>query len=726
MGTKVRRTGVVGALALVAAAGAAAPAWVLTLSELEVVPSEVTIASEPTAVTFDLEARMWTATEENKRYTAMKPDYPQVVWSDNQPWLVLTASTDHRATYTVAPNTVPGSTATVTVKVGLLDATTTISVVGAPTTSQDVVVAKYSGKAPAVAIVNGVSQANPGQCSTEIGALVGRWTIADLASPCVGVHSGWEAFVLDADHRAVFVSPGWTPGTNRADAAPAQGPPLDVPIALRIMVFDPLATTAAALEAERTRVRLLAQDEISKARGYLAESRAGITLSEHDTRVIPVSETVSFGTCAEGEHQTSSYDVNHVLHVYYVDEVESLKGLTCPAHHRRPRDVLYVSVDVHSPTTFIHELGHALGLTLPGQGHTDLMGGFDASNVMTSGDDDKDPVGRRRLTVGQVFRINADAASWLNRGRNGQGTPLRPPAELRLDCQCALGGPPGRCPAVGADVGRSSKATPELDAGSCSDQILYTRLTTTSGEDPVALVSGRRWRAPPGQCIAEVPSRSDDRSGVIYGTFENLNHPSGCPDWAAIFFTRHRPLYLEAPQLGLSPNSDLVLAYTVPPAPAVISVHLYYDGNGAGAVQQDTTYARRVFGEANRAGIDLAFTAHQSTGCPPTTAAPVSDVILCYRAGSGQEASIAGRRIEVRLGARKPSTAAHYLGRMLGLEPLPTAVPGFLGNIMREDPLRRGEKLTLGQVFRLHGTLSTTFPPRCDTGLCPSLDADIP
>jgi hypothetical protein len=100
-------------------------------------------------------------------------------------------------------------------------------------------------------------------------------------------------------------------------------------------------------------------------------------------------------------------------------------------------------------------------------------------------------------------------------------------------------------------------------------------------------------------------------------------------------------------------------------------------------------------------------------------------VILCYEAGNAEEAVRNGRRIQVRIGSRKPSTVPHFLGQALGVPTLTANDKGFTANIMWEDPSLRGDKLTLGQVFRMHVPLSTAMP-RCDTGPCPSLEAIAP
>jgi len=662
-----------------------------------------------------------------QRFTAKKPEnYTDAKWEVDKTWIQVAYEDDTLATLRIDAAAPPGTaTVKVTVTPGEMSATATINVVAAPTGSQDFINAKYSWVAPAVGIVNGVLQGNAGNCTTTVFAFVRHSVLADMASPCGGERSGWEAVVFDTGYRAAFISAGWMPGTNSLDAQPAQGPPLEIPIALRIMVFDPDAADLAAVRREKMAAAL---DEIKSANSLLSRNRAGIRISEKpDTMTVPVSDVVSFTTCAEGEHQTSTYDVNWVLHVYYVDDLGGTKkGSSCVANGTRPRDVIYVVPDVNSPTTLIHELGHTLGLTLPSQGHTDVMGGFDATNVMHSGDEQQDPAGRHRLSIGQVFRMNADSASWLNRGRDAQGHSLRPASNSPLDCQCSVGGPHRRCPPMQSDLADPSQATPAtwMDSWACYDQIQFSSLTDSYEERPVVLLGGRSWRALPGECSKGVFSQSEGRLGSIYGKFVNLTHPSNCPSWAAVFFTRHRTMYLKPQDFELSQTSNKLMTGTLPPAPPVVWVRVYYPLGAAKAVSEDRSHARGVFGESNRVGIDLVFDLHLGA-CPASKPTPVYEVILCYKGGVGPEATSRGRRIEVLLGSRKPSTVAHYIGRALGLKPLPSTMSGFANNIMSADPNKRGQKLTLGQVFRLQVPLSTALP-KCDPGPCPTLGADVP
>jgi hypothetical protein len=82
------------------------------------------------------------------------------------------------------------------------------------------------------------------------------------------------------------------------------------------------------------------------------------------------------------------------------------------------------------------------------------------------------------------------------------------------------------------------------------------------------------------------------------------------------------------------------------------------------------------------------------------------------------------RAIRISLQKRTPTTVSHFLARALGLEPLSLSDPVFVDNIMQADPAKRGQKLTLGQVFRVNQALLPSLN-QCDPG-CPPLSADVP
>lgn len=82
------------------------------------------------------------------------------------------------------------------------------------------------------------------------------------------------------------------------------------------------------------------------------------------------------------------------------------------------------------PDQLAHELGHALGLRWPNNGHSDTYGApFNNANMMWP------PGGYAlNLSLGQIYRMNFDSQSWVNRPAVSASRPL-----LRT-CQDVVGG----------------------------------------------------------------------------------------------------------------------------------------------------------------------------------------------------------------------------------------------------------------------------------------------
>ena len=482
----------------------------------------------------------------------------------------------------------------------------------------------------------------------------------------------------------------------------------------------------AELTALRNDILQQAKDEIRATNSILAESRAGIQLTIYDPRVIAVPDEVQVTGCLEGDDLPALIDAGGVLNVYYVNGVGGYRGLTCGRHPKRMQDVLWVGWDLHSSTTLIHELGHALGLVLPVAGHTDVIYGVDRTNVMTGGENDLDPGGRRRLTVGQVFRMNAESASWLNWAIDPADPSkrfIRETGAPRLACQCGETDPTGSCPRLVDDVARPSTVPGSANRWDCVDQLALWG--ATGEEDPVALLAGRRWRAAPGGCSTDVPGSVERHWGALYVKFENLTRAGTCPSWVALFFRQHGVMYLE---LADNAYTWTQIAEEWPIEDELVdrvkvAVHVYYPTKDETKVREDTQDALKTFGAANRSGIELVFDKRPDSACP--TATPLAlELILCYVKSGKQEAKLVGEsRLKVSVPHRNKTTVSHFIGRALGLKVLTPGTPGFSGNIMVSDPLKRLHKLTLGQVFRIYARLNPTI--HCDPGPCPSLRADV-
>ncbi|MEA2724524.1 MAG: hypothetical protein QOH59_2295, partial [Gemmatimonadales bacterium] len=398
----------------------------------------------------------------------------------------------------------------------------------------------------------------------------------------------------------------------------------------------------------------------------------------------------------------------------------------------RLHDVIYVAWEEnpHFSTTLVHEIGHSLGQVTPGDGHTEFVGGLDGTNVMASGEHDDNPTGRYHLTVGQVFRMNAESASWLNLAKDLSDPPqdVRPTTAPRLDCQCGHQDPAGRCPRVGDDVAAPSGAPSVAMPWHCFDEVRLvpmesgTEGTIPNDESPVGIVAGRIWRGLPG-CQTDRPASSRREFGATYLAIENIARPGGCPSWVAIFFRSagvvHQPL--EGATRVWTPSFDHSLVRYELPAQNPLLVQVY---NAPAGEDEDIGFARETFGPTNRSGIGVQFPPPTTGTCPPGNPSS-SDIYLCYVPTGPSEAKILSSRvIEIRSDKRTKSTASHYIGQVLGLPVVSAADEGlFPGNVMRRLPGDRGPRLTLGQVYHIHVGFGSL--PACTAGSCPSLAADV-
>jgi hypothetical protein len=713
------------ALLLIVVTGAAPP----PVTEIEIVPFSVFVRHDPNReTTFELEARLWTGPTTARLSIIPSQGYGNLIWTSNRTWLTVTPRGGYRATATIASGLSPSGTASVTVQGGSkVSPSTDIVVESAAAVGVDQLNATYrANKVPDAVVVNGVRDAVDGPCSVTLSAFVAGTNLGNVVAPCSGDDAGWGAAVLSVDHRLAFTPGAWTNTANTVDAAGLQGSLRSIPVALRIMLGDD-ALPADELLERRASALTTARGDIEAANGVLAETRTGMVLTEVNTATIEPSEgeatetgVVAIVDCLPGDEVTASHDYDGVLNVYYVNNVSGYRGRACTWYEGRKYPVIYIGFDDHLQSTFVHEVGHVLGLTLPYDGHTDVVSGLDVSNVMTSGYYDNDPGGRRRLSVGQVFRMNADSASWLNWALdNATALPVRENTAPRLACQCGEADPAGRCPRLVDDVARPSAGVGLSYPWDCFDKLQIATAPTT--EKPVAIIAGRRWRGAPTDCGAELPGWNANHWGGVYVGFDNLVRPGSCKSWGAIFFKSRGVKYLDLsePNFTWTPVADELIVPGNMPNRVRIKVHVHNTTVDQVTVDRDVAHALSVFGPMNRSGIKLMFDMN-STSCP-TVGPPLRELQLCYVSGMTTEATQTNRRIKV--GKRTPTTVSHFIGRAVGLAPLVGGGPALPGNIMQPLPNQRGKKLTLGQVYRINAALGVL--PGCNPTPCPSLDMDV-
>ena len=256
------------------------------------------------------------------------------------------------------------------------------------------------------------------------------WEVAGSGElPVIGVFAPEHVAILRNN-------PPWSDG---------QGDEVDLTLAARVVV--PVKVWVAVSKPGSV---ALAQSDLTEAENLFEKNHAGITFQPDITQVTGSDvATIGFG-CDNAVSLVSSspplYDPNR-LNVYYVEQIVNFLGIPFRGFYcldaRGIRNIIYVSTTLHSSTTLTHELGHAfVGLGHTGGSGVPRIPGFTSKNLMWSSATVKGSESRNTFSLGQVYRINADAGSWLNQVvGGGSATALRPSGFTR-PCQTT----PAVCP----------------------------------------------------------------------------------------------------------------------------------------------------------------------------------------------------------------------------------------------------------------------------------------
>jgi hypothetical protein len=678
------------------------------VTEIEIVPGTVAVASDPTQPTsFDLEARLWSGLE-SARSSITPGSQVKPTWSIDPASAgvhVAVTPDGYWARVSLDPGSYPTAPVTVKVEAGGIGAESVL--VPSVSSSEDLIEAGHTaGVPPDAAIVRGVRTDADKPCAVWLApALVRLGTAGAVRERCAGPIT-WEVALLDASKAMAMYPFGWTPGADKVPATAA--PAIRVlPVALRVFIGD-----GPGVAVRQTDAHTYALGEIDDATVALAENRGGIALHLVDDQTIsppPPDETAAFD-CAMGETLTDMHDyADGVLEIYLLDDVHG-DGFTCPPTNDRPMPIIYLRAGARSENLVLHELGHALGLTLPGTGHSEELAGFDGANVMAGGlVPGQGEAWRTRLTVGQVFRMNADSGSWLSWAKTLSGAPIRDAGEPRVQCQCTADDLPGPCPRVVDDVAKPRHGLAGVPAPHCNDLIVLPALT--AGEKPVALLAGRRWRSAPDDCRRDIAGHYLRLDPTDFIELENVTRGGSCPSWLAVFFPDHQPIIVDQNTMvgTWSDAADLRTLTHSLDGLIPITVHVYYDQNKEGEPTTEIAEAKRVFGADGRTGLDLNVVSHSTvpSPCPPY---PTGQYAICHVAGG-------------------PSVA-QLLGPALGLLPLTPAEqadPRLASNVMQTSSSGVPPTLTVGQLFRIHHKIGTPGFPVCGgvPDKCPPIDTDV-
>jgi hypothetical protein len=281
-------------------------------------------------------------------------------------------------------------------------------------------------------------------------AFVGMGLAGDLVGDCPTMHPRpdvkGEVTVFAPAYGAFRSDVTWSSGANTvtvSSTATDAFAPVDRPKPLTVSYTVFLAASGANQEK--------IQKEIESARETFRKEGTGLELNGTISAVaVPAVSVVVSGAdapleCARVREdlERAEVDVGTALDgarltVWYVDDIlgpprgageisypSGLAGYSCP-HDPEDGSIILITSGLGSPTTLAHELGHTLGLR-DDAGHTNELPGFSYTNIMWIGPDVNRPNARKHFTLGQTYRMNFDAQSWLHRTTNAAAPRPMPP-----------------------------------------------------------------------------------------------------------------------------------------------------------------------------------------------------------------------------------------------------------------------------------------------------------
>jgi hypothetical protein len=302
---------------------------------------------------------------------------------------------------------------------GFQDGSAKIVVLPAIDPASDGLVQPNPSKVPAVAVLDGDTA---GGCVIDhVLAFVGTGQSPNLTDDCTGSpgpHGSWTLFLEDAVGRAA--PHAWDPDSETV-TIPPPAPPVVIPIKVwraAVTWLDPVTSLEAPLTVAGLTTMVDEDLELSDAvfgmnrAGFEFRRDPGIENLESDivvTQYMP-DFCANMKASVPPQFQGKALNTTGQLNVIYVRDLPGgNKGYSCWDF-----PVVFVNVSTRMPETLAHELAHQLGLRDPDVydghriGHTDYLPGFLPDNLMWVGGRQDWQSPRDQLSVGQVFRMNAD------------------------------------------------------------------------------------------------------------------------------------------------------------------------------------------------------------------------------------------------------------------------------------------------------------------------------
>jgi hypothetical protein len=268
-----------------------------------------------------------------------------------------------------------------------------------------------------------------------------------------------ETTVFSTRHAPLTAATSWSSGQD--DRTLSMGPPLRE---VKLDVY--MVTTRKSAET-------WARHDVTRAKTVYAKNRVGLTFTADFLAATSLSQadTATIGTgCDHADDIKGSSSVYKAdrINVYFVPSIDvpgepdrTPRGFNCykkePGNTDGAPNIIYISTGLHSQNTLAHELGHAFGLQgitgHTGDGVSAWVPGFEDNNLMWTGVSGNAQRSKNHFSLGQVFRMNADERSWLNRNGAPAGAPTpRACHPTRADDQTSRAKDEEPCPPLAFDI----------------------------------------------------------------------------------------------------------------------------------------------------------------------------------------------------------------------------------------------------------------------------------